>query len=148
MSADRIVQTLNALIAVAKDAEKGFACAARESTDPAAIQVFCDGEQICRDAAAVLQDEVRILGGHAQESGRMQAAAYRAWVSLKNTLSSRDNLTILEECAKDEDYARTRYAEAMRLNWPEALRVIIERQYKGVVASHARVQALRNQSRP
>ncbi len=59
----------------------------------------------------------------------------------------RNNLAILEECEKGEDYAKARYAEAMQLSLPGDLRLIIERQYQGVVANHDRVRDLRNHYR-
>lgn len=147
MSDREIVSMLNDLIEVSKDGEKGFARAAHDSDDPELIQVFNDGEQSCRDAAAALQDEVRMLGGRAEEGGSMKGAAHRGWVSLKNIMSSRNNLAILEECEKGEDYAKSRYAEAMVLSLPQALRVLLQRQYQGVVAKHDRVRDLRNHYR-
>jgi uncharacterized protein (TIGR02284 family) len=147
MSDREIVSTLNELIDVSRDGEKGFARAAQDSKDPALIKVFGDSARSCREAAEELQDEVRMLGGRSEEGGSMRAAGHRGWPNLKNVMSNRDNRVLLEECEKAEDYAESRYAEAMKLTWPASLRAVIERQYQAVVANHDRVRDLRNRYR-
>ncbi|MEJ0034705.1 MAG: PA2169 family four-helix-bundle protein [Gammaproteobacteria bacterium] len=142
-----VVSALNNLIETSKDGEKGFALAVKASKDPALIRMFGEGEQHCRDATAELQDSIRLLGGRADNSGSLKAAAHRGWLSLRNAMNSRDSLAILEECEKGEEYAQTRYADTMKLALPEGVRVMVERQYQGVTANHLRIRDLRNQYR-
>jgi len=146
--ADRkIIATLNELIEVSKDGEKGFALAAKDSKEPSLTILFSEGEQSCRAAAAELQDQVRMLGGRAEDDGSMKAAVHRGWISLKSAATSRDSKAILEECERGEDYAKAKYVDALKQNLPEPLRTLVERQYQGVVANHDRVRDLRNQYR-
>jgi len=77
----------------------------------------------------------------------MKAAVHRGWISLKSAASTRDTKAILEECERGEDYAKAKYGEAMRQDLPPAVRELVERQYKGVVANHDRIRDLRNQYR-
>lgn len=142
-----IIATLNGLIETSMDGEKGFAQAAHDTQEPELSGVFKQGEESCRLAAAELQDQVRRLGGEAAESGGMKAAAHRSWISIKTAVSSRNDTTILEECERGEDHAKTRYAEAMKLDLPEPARSLVERQYQGVMANHDRVRDLRNRFR-
>jgi uncharacterized protein (TIGR02284 family) len=141
-----VISALNGLIETCKDGQKGFALAARAVSDPLLTRAFTNAEQSCRDATAELQDSVRLLGGHADDSGSMRAAAHRGWLSLKNAMSARDNRAILAEREEAEDYAKARYAETMGLDLPEGVRVMIERQYQIVVANHNRFMELRNRS--
>jgi uncharacterized protein (TIGR02284 family) len=141
-----VISALNGLIETCKDGQKGFAFAARAARDPILTLVFANAEQSCRDASAELQDSVRLLGGHADDSGSMRATAHRGWLSLKNAMSARDNRAILAEREKAEDDAKARYAQAMELDLPEGVRVMIERQYQIVVANHTRIMELRNRS--
>jgi len=145
MTDSNIISTLNDLIETSKDGEKGFALAAKDVKDPALTQVFSEGEQSCRTAAAELQDQVRLLGGTAEDDGSMKGAVHRGWISLKSAAVSRDAKAILEECERGEDYAKAKYADAMKKDLPEGVRALVERQYKGVVANHDRVRDLRNQ---
>jgi uncharacterized protein (TIGR02284 family) len=146
--ADRkVIATLNELIETSRDGEKGFALAAKDSKESTLTMLFSEGEQSCRAAVAELQDQVRMLGGNPEEDGSVKAAIHRGWISLKSAASSRDSKAILEECERGEDYAKAKYADAMKQDLPEAVRTLLERQYQGVVANHDRVRDLRNQYR-
>lgn len=144
---DKVIATLNELIETSKDGEKGFALAARGTTEPELSEVFRQSEESCRAAAAELQDQVRQLGGDAAEFGSMKAAAHRGWISIKTAMSSRDDVAILEECERGEDYAKARYGAALNADLAEPVRSVIERQYQGVKANHDRVRDLRNRFR-
>jgi uncharacterized protein (TIGR02284 family) len=147
-AADRkVIAILNELIETSKDGEKGFALAAQDSKESKLTMLFSEGEQSCRAAVAELQDQVRMLGGIPEEGGTMKAAVHRGWISLKSAASSRDSKAILEECERGEDYAKAKYADAMKQDLPEAVRALVERQYQGVVANHDRVRDVRNQYR-
>jgi uncharacterized protein (TIGR02284 family) len=144
---DKIIATLNELIETSKDGEKGFALAAKNTRDPELSGVFNQSEESRRAAAAELQDQVRLLGGDAEEGGSIRAAAHRGWISMKSALSTRDDNSILEECERAEDYAQARYADALKLDLPEPARSIVERQYEGVTTNHDRVRDLCNRFR-
>jgi uncharacterized protein (TIGR02284 family) len=144
---DKVIETLNDLIETSKDGEKGFALALQGTQNPELTGVFRRSEESCRTAAEELQDQVRLLGGDAEEEGSMKAAAHRGWISIKAAMSSRDDRAILEECERGEDYAKARYAAAMKLDLPEPARAVVERQYQGVIANHDRVRDLRNRFR-
>jgi uncharacterized protein (TIGR02284 family) len=146
--ADRdVIAALNELIETSRDGEKGFALAAKDANDPALTTVFREGEQSCRDAAAELQEQVRALGGNPDEGGSVKGAVHRGWVSLKTAVTPRDAKAVLEECERGEDYAKAKYAATLKLDLPEPIRQLVERQYRGVVANHDRVRDLRNQYR-
>jgi uncharacterized protein (TIGR02284 family) len=144
---DKVIAILNDLIETSKDGEKGFALAGKDSKDSALTTVFMEGEQSCRAAVVELQDQVRMLGGNPEDHGSMTAAVHRGWISLKSAASSRDSKAILEECERGEDYAKAKYADAVKETLPEPIRALIERQYQGVIANHDRVRDLRNQYR-
>lgn len=143
----KVVAVLNELIETSKDGEKGFALAAKDSKEPSLTTLFSEGEQSCRAAVAELQEQVRTLGGSPEDDGSMKAAVHRGWISLKSAVSSRDSKAILEECERGEDYAKAKYADALKQELPEAVRTLLERQYHGVIANHDRVRDLRNQYR-
>jgi uncharacterized protein (TIGR02284 family) len=142
-----VVATLNELIETSMDGEKGFALAANDSKDASLANVFREGEHSCRTAAAELQEQVRILGGNPETDGSMKAAVHRGWISLKSAVATRDSKAILEECERGEDYAKAKYGEALRHDLPPAVRELIERQYRGVLANHDRIRDLRNRYR-
>jgi uncharacterized protein (TIGR02284 family) len=141
---DNVISTLNDLIATSKDGEKGFAMASRDTQEPDLTGLFKDGEESCRAAAAELQDQVRLLGGVAEDDGTVKAAVHRGWISAKAVMISRDSKALLEECERGEEYARARYGEAMKVGLPEPVRSVVDKQYQHVIATHDRVRILRN----
>jgi uncharacterized protein (TIGR02284 family) len=143
----KIATTLNELIETSKDGQQGFALAAKDSKDPRLAQFFREGEQSCRVAAEELQNEVSSLGEKPEDSGSAKGAMHRGWVSLKTAATSRDDKAILEECERGEDYAKSKYAEALKMDLPSPIRNLVQKQYQGVIANHDKVRDLRNQYR-
>ena len=147
MTDDRIIATLNELIAASKDGAKDFAVAAKNVQEPELARVFSEGERTSQTAIAELQDQVRLLGGTEEREGSMKAAAHRGWTNVKSMVSSRDDRAILEECERGEGHVRTRYADALKLDLPGPIRSLVERHHCVIVASHYRVLDLRNRLR-
>lgn len=143
----KAIDVMNDLIETSKDGEEGFARASKDSNDPALISLFIESERSCHIAVAELQDQVRLLGGDPEEGGSMTGAIHRGWIGLKSLATSRDSRAILEECERAEDYAKAKYARAMRQVLPHPVHMLIERQYHGVVTNHDRVRDLRNRYR-
>ena len=138
---------LNDLIETSKDGEQGFTRAANETTDSELKTIFLQGAERCRTAVRQLQEHVTALGEKPGSSGSALGAAHRGWLDLKAALTGRDAKAILEECERGEDVAKARYAAALKKDLPPAIRSLVEQQYRGVVANHDRVKALRDQYR-
>ena len=147
MTDERIIATLNELIAASKDGAQDFAVASKEVQEPEFARAFSDGEKTSQAAIAELQDQVRLLGGIAEQDGSMKAAAHRGWANVKSMVRSRDDRAILEECERGEGHVRTRYADALKLDLPGPIRALVERHHDAIVASHYRVLELRNRLR-
>jgi len=138
---------LKDLLETSKEGARGFALATKDNREPGVIDVLKDGEESCRAAVVELQDQVRLLSGVPEDSNAVQAPVYRGWISFKTVAISRDTKLILEECERGEDYAKARYEDAMKVEMPESLRVLLERQYQRVIAIHGRVRLMRNRYR-
>jgi uncharacterized protein (TIGR02284 family) len=147
MTDSKIIAALNELIESSMDDEKGFALAATGTAEGELITLFNEGEKSRRAATAELQDQVRRLGGTAQENGSLRGAARRRWTSIKSAVSARESGAILDECERSEDYVRARYVRTLKLDLPEPLRSVVQAQYREVVDIHYRVMDLRNRYR-
>jgi uncharacterized protein (TIGR02284 family) len=144
---DEVISVLNDLIETSKDGEKGFAFASKDSREPELTALFREGEESCRAAAAELQDQVRLLGGTGEDDGSVKATVHRGWISARTVTIFRDSKELLEECERGEDYARLRYAGALKLQLPEPARTVVKRQFERVTATHHRVRDMRNKYR-
>jgi uncharacterized protein (TIGR02284 family) len=135
---------LKDLIEMSRDGARGFALAAKENGEPEVAAVLKDGEESCRAAAVELEDEMRLLGGAADEGRTARAPVHRGWTCFDAVPIARDTKLILEECERGEDYARGRYEAAMKLELPESVRVLVQRQHRRVVDIQRRLVILRN----
>ncbi len=138
---------LNELIETCKDGEQGFNRAAQDVSDGNLKTVFTECAARCRSGAAELQTLVRDMGGSPERDGSIKGAVHRGWMDLKTKLTSRDSLAVLEEVERGEDYAKARYAQALKMDLPANVREVLQRQHQGAVANHDRVRDLRNQYR-
>ena len=71
---------------------------------------------------------------------------HRGWMNSKAAASGRTDLAILEECERGEDVAKARYRKALE-DVPEDIRMVVQRQYDGVVRNHDQIRDLRDRYR-
>lgn len=141
------IATLNDLIEISKDGERGFTTAAEDLTEASLKAMLLEGARRCAEGAAELQREVRRLGGDPERGGSVSGALHRAWVDTKSAVTGRDALAILEEVERGEDVAVRAYREALQKALPADVRHVVQRQFDGVLANHDRVKALRERYR-
>jgi uncharacterized protein (TIGR02284 family) len=144
MNPELTLALLRDLIEMWRESERGFVLAARDNREPGIVDVLKDGEECGRAAAIELQDQVRLLGAAPDDGRAVTAPVYRGWISFNAVAISRDTKLILEECERGADYARARYQEAMRVELPQSLHAMLERQYQRLIAIHGRVRLMRN----
>ena len=144
MDRDDVIATLNDLIETSRDGEEGFRACAEGVKDPQLRGFFEQKALRCAEGAVQLQAKVRDLGGSPERGGSTGGAMHRAWVNLKSTITGRDDRAILAECERGENVARQAYENALKLDLPEDVRMLVERQYEEVRTNHERVREMRN----
>jgi uncharacterized protein (TIGR02284 family) len=147
MDNDEIISTLNDLIETCKDGEAGFRTCAEDISNPQLKSFFNDRAQACATAASELQQEVRALNGTPEKSSSISGTLHRRWVDIKGAITGKDELAILNECERGEDVAKASYSNALTKGLPEGIRVLVEKQYQGVLRNHDQVKQLREQIR-
>lgn len=140
------VSTLNELIEISKDGEKGFKAAAEKADDPGLKSLLQERARSCASATLELQTLVRSLGGKPEDSGSIAGAMHRGWVKVKAAVGD-NNVAVLEEVERGEDVAKNAYARALKTELPAEIRQTVDQQYQGVLRNHDRVRDLRNQYR-
>jgi uncharacterized protein (TIGR02284 family) len=140
---DDVIATLNRLIEVSKDGERGFRTSADGVTSADLKTVFEEAARRCAQGARELQNQVRALGGDPELSGSMAGSMHRGWVNLRSAITGMDELAVIDECERGEDVAKAAYARALRADLPPGVRSLVERQYAGVKQNHDRVRDLR-----
>ena len=147
MTDHEVISTLNDLIETCKDGDEGFRTCAADVTDPRLRTFFSNRAQTCAAAALELQQLVRAYGGESEKDSSLGGAVHRRWIDIKALVTGKDDRAVLQECERGEDIAVTRYNQALGKNLPEDVRVVVERQYQGVLQNHDQVKSLRDQYR-
>lgn len=142
MTRDEVISTLNDLIETSKDGENGFMTCADDVERADLKQLFQKAAMHCAEAARELQAEVARLGGKAERSGSLVGSAHRRWVDIRSAITGKDEAQVLAECERGEDVAKESYQKALSKDLPAEIRVIVERQYHGVLQHHDAVRSL------
>jgi uncharacterized protein (TIGR02284 family) len=144
-SMDRhIVAVLNDLAETSKDSERDFRKAADDTRNQQLKPLFTSRANDCSHDALELQDMVARLGGRPHLHGTLAGAFYRSWLDIRTAFATRDDSAILAERERGEKIARRHYREALDEDLPADVRLIVERQYRGVLQNHARLRELRD----
>lgn len=147
MNDDHLVSTLNDLIQISIDGEKGFLACANDARERRLRHqdFFMTRATDCAQTVLDLQDLVRRLGGEPAANSTLGGTLQRQWMRLKSALTGRDDASILEECERGEEAAIQAYRKALGQELPVDIRLLVERQYQGVLATHSQVRRLRQQ---
>ncbi|GGC76075.1 PA2169 family four-helix-bundle protein [Undibacterium terreum] len=149
MENDDIISTLNDLIETCKDGEEGFKTCVEDASDrhPQLKAMLVDRQRGCAAAASELQDLVRAQGGDPETSSSVAGALHRSWVNIKTAITGKDDEAVLNECERGEDSAVRSYRKALEKDLPAHIRLVVERQYQGVLHNHDQIKNLRDQVR-
>ena len=141
-SDSEVISTLNDLIETCRDGQEGFSTAAEAVGDTELKRLFHEYSRQRARFVGDLQDEVRRLGGDAENSGSITASLHRGWMGLRAAVTGRDDAAILAECERGEDAAVANYRAALGRDLPSNVRSLVERQFAEVKAAHDRVRSL------
>jgi uncharacterized protein (TIGR02284 family) len=136
------IKTLNGLIEICKDGEKGYRLAADKEKDTELSLQFRRYSNERGQFVTQLKEEVRILGGDPEQSGTVLGAIHRGWIETKSTATGNDTEAIVAECERGEDAAKHAYEDALKKNLPESARLLVLRQYERVIEAHDRMREL------
>jgi len=149
MKHDEIIETLNDLIEISNDGKEGFkSCAENvKSESPKLKALLQERSQGCAQASDELKALVRTLGGTPADGTTAAGALHRGWLNVKTAIIGKTDRAVLEECERGEDAAKLVYRKALAKELPESIRILVERQYQGVLRNHDLIKQLRDEAR-
>jgi uncharacterized protein (TIGR02284 family) len=134
--------TLNHLIEICRDGERGFRYAANHVAAREAKELFLEVAGQRERFADELIPYAQRLGGHEEGDGTFAASLHRTWMGIRDAIAGHDDTAIIREVERGERAALTAYRDAINGMLPPDARDLIERQYEAVRRSHGRVDAL------
>jgi uncharacterized protein (TIGR02284 family) len=112
MQNSNVLEHLNRLVQVNKDAEAGFLNAAENVRNSELETQFAGYAKQHSKFAAELQREIERLGDDAPDSGTVGGALHRGWMDVKSALTGHSAAAILGACETAEQSALAAYADA------------------------------------
>ena len=144
MDKDDVVSLLNDLIEVSKDGEYGFKECAEQAKSADVKSTLSQRAADCAAGASRLQHLVAAYGGKPETGGSVAGALHRGWVSVRTTLTSKDDVAVLEEAERGEDSALKKFREAAAKNLPADVASVIRTELQGTQRNHDQIKLLRD----
>ena len=110
---DENTATLNTLIATLIDSIEGYEKSAKEVENPRYAQLFTARAQEREQAVTQLQAAVAALGGKPEDDGSLLGTIHRAFQSLREIVSTKDDEAIIAEIAHGEGYLKDKFETAL-----------------------------------
>jgi uncharacterized protein (TIGR02284 family) len=140
---EEIVDHLNDLLTRNYDAEKGYLEAAEKVSHTGLKDYMNKRAKNRYDFGHTLKDVIRGLGGNPDKGSSTKGDIHRAFISMKDALTSGDD-AIFEECLRGEKEFVKEYREMMSHdNLPESLRAALSRQMNDAQMAIEELEAMK-----
>ena len=142
MSNDQILDHLNHLVEINKDAEAGFLNAGENVKNSELETQFTGYAKQHAKFAAELQNQIEHLGGNPPHRGTVGGAIHRGWLDVKSALTGHSAAAILSSCESGEDSALAAYADAEADISTGQVFTLLQKQREQVTAFRTRLNRL------
>lgn len=138
------VSALNTLITRNYDAEKGYQQAAEQADNAELKNLFNHFAEQRYQFGHEIKDEIKKLGGDINKGTSLKGDLHRAWIDLRSTFASNDDVAVLDECIRGENVAADDYKEAINTEGlPISARETLQRQHSKIEAAIGTVENLK-----
>lgn len=138
----KVIDTLNHLIAIAYDGKNGYTNAADAVKEEGMRNSFEHFSQERENYIIQLQQQVIRLGGEAQDNGGPLGALHRTWIDMKSIFTSGDKDAIVNACITGEETAIKEYKDALEEPYISGnIRQLISEQLRGIESALTRIRA-------
>lgn len=142
---DETTATLNTLIATLIDSIEGYEKSANEIENPRYAQLFTARAQERKQAVMQLQAAVAALGGKPEDDGSLLGTIHRAFQSLREVVSTKDDEAIIAEIEHGETYLKDKFETALDSDTLAAApREAVQAAWASVKAGHDEMAQLKH----
>ena len=143
---DENTVTLNTLIATLIDSVEGYEKSASEVDNQRYAQMFMARAQERQQAVTDLQAAVAALGGNPEDDGSVMGTIHRAFQSLREAVSTKDDAAIVAEIERGEDYLKGKFEMALKSDMLDAApRQAITAAWESVKSGHDEMSQLKHE---
>jgi uncharacterized protein (TIGR02284 family) len=127
---------INYLIAIAEDANRGYADVANDTEDATLKKIFTSLAAERAGYATQLQNQLRVLVGKTAADDEPLGVVKRTWAFLKSAVLDDDDDSIIMECIKGEEVTLKEYAYVLEnIKSESALGKLLVKQRNGINSS-------------
>ncbi len=131
---------INDILALLADSRKGYQEASERAED-ATVKLHLSELSMARTQ---LIDDLARASDEDPAGGTLKGSLHRAWIDVRDALSSTENANILRECERGETYLADRYKDALEdPGIADSLKTLLEKQRNEVVANLSVISAMR-----
>jgi len=143
---DKVVDLLNSLIQINEDRKEGYQKAWEHSDDLNLKTLFDQYSKQSARYVVELGTAVESYGGVPAEGTSISGDAYRAWMDIKDALTTNQRKTVLASCERGEDAAVKTYKDALdeSQQLDNNLVGVITMQYRDIEKAHDQIKTLRD----
>ena len=144
---EKTADALNDLIVINNDRYEGYQKAMDQTNDADLKALFSQFSIQSKANNAELRSLVPATEEEAgRDETRLSGKFYRAWMDIKNSLSSNNRKEVLSSCEYGEDVAKKAYENALeeRESLSSDAVATIQKQYDHLLDAHNKVKALRD----
>jgi uncharacterized protein (TIGR02284 family) len=139
------ISTLNTLIATTIDSVNGYEDSAQNIENERFREIFRQRASERQQVVQQLREEVRRLGGEAEDDGSFMGKAHQRFEDLKAAVTGRDEKAIINEVERGEDYLKEKWQTALQSgNLQGESHDIVERCYQSVKSGHDQMSQLKH----
>ena len=137
--------TLNTLIATTIDSVTGYENSAKDIDNQRFAQIFRERASERQQVVEELRNEVRRLGGNAEDDGSFLGKAHQRFEDLKAAVTGQDEKSIINEVERGEDYLKEKFETALNSDTLSGeSRSVVERCYQSVRSGHDQMSQLKH----
>ncbi|MFP4092232.1 MAG: ferritin-like domain-containing protein [Cyclobacteriaceae bacterium] len=140
------IDTINKLIEICKDGEKGYKDAASQIEDDE-FQTILNrlSQQRALFRAELENDLIKDYGVEPKSSDSLKSKLHRNWMDFKAGLSSNDTKSVLEECERGEKHAIDAYTDALKGQLPSYIDERVRNQLDMIKGTLGQVRAFKSE---
>jgi uncharacterized protein (TIGR02284 family) len=139
------INQLQELIQINIDSRDGFQLAAEKIDDMTLSTLFRSLAHQREEQANELARFVEWNQEMPRHEGSYAAAFHRAWLTIREQLSSNNLYAVLAEAERGEDQIKSAYESALKENPGSGMTDVLNHQYAQVKAAHDRIRDLRDE---
>lgn len=141
---DKDVAVLNTLLSTVYDSVKGYEESSRDVDSQQVRDLFHEGAKERVEVAHMLRDAITSMGGDPTDSPSALGAAHRAFMNLREMISSREDKAIIEEVERGEDYIKEKFETAIgNVDLSPQTLTVVQQAYAKVKMGHDRARDLK-----